>query len=259
MINIQHMLRLAENAAMDAGAAIMEIYHRGNIDLTIKEDASPLTRADVLAQKIIVRHLERTMLPVLSEEATAMEYDVRKSWKYFWMVDPLDGTREFIHQLEEFTVNIALMHGTGPVAGVIHAPANGVTWMASMETGAWKKKRSGILQLPSPLRRKTIQDIKEMERVRVVISRSHVSDETLAFIKQFANVRVTGIGSSLKFMELAEGKADIYPRLGTTMEWDTAAAHAILRVVNRGIYKMDLCTELTYNKPDLKNPFFVAF
>jgi len=160
---MQHMLRMAENAAVDAGIAIMDIYRRGNIDLTTKADASPLTRADKLSQKIIIRHLERAMLPALSEEAAAVEYEARKNWKYFWMVDPLDGTREFIHQLEDFTVNIALMQGSQPVAGVIHAPANGVTWLGSKETGAWKKKRSGILQLPSPLRRKTLQDLKEME------------------------------------------------------------------------------------------------
>jgi 3'(2'), 5'-bisphosphate nucleotidase len=259
MINMQHMLRMAEDAALDAGAAIMDIYRRGNIDLTVKADASPVTSADRLAQKIIIRHLERSRLPALSEEAEAMEYDLRKSWRYFWMVDPLDGTREFIHHLEDFTVNIALMEGTTPLAGVIHAPVNGVTWLGSKETGTWKKNRSGILQLPAPLRRKDPAGLREMERLTAVVSRSHLSDETLEFIKQFPDVRLVHMGSSLKFMALAEGRADIYPRLGTTMEWDTAAAHAILHAVNRGIYRMDLCTELSYNKPDLKNPFFVAF
>lgn len=259
MINIKHMLRMAEDAALDAGAAIMDIYRRGNIDLMVKADASPVTGADKLAQKIIFLHLERSGLPVLSEEAAAIEYDIRKSWTCFWMVDPLDGTREFIHQLEDFTVNIALMAGRMPIAGVIHAPVKGETWLGSKETGAWKKKRSGILQLPCPLRRKTLQDLKKMERLTVAVSRSHFSDETLEFLKQFGDVRLLPMGSSLKFMELAEGRADVYPRLGTTMEWDTAAAHAILHAVNKGIYQMDLTAELGYNKPDLKNPFFVAF
>ena len=250
---------MAESAAVDAGAAIMDIYRRGNIDVTSKADASPLTRADKVAQEIILRHLERAVLPVMSEESATAGYDVRRSWRYFWIVDPLDGTREFIHQLEEFTVNIALMDGYMPVAGMIHAPANGVTWLGSKETAAWKKKRSGIQQLPYALRRETIQDLKEKEQLTVVLSRSHLSDETLAFIKQFRDVRLLRMGSSLKFMELAEGKADLYPRLGPTMEWDTAAAHAILHSVNRGIYQMDLSTELNYNKPDLRNPFFVAF
>ncbi|HVU57948.1 MAG TPA: 3'(2'),5'-bisphosphate nucleotidase CysQ [Puia sp.] len=259
MINIQYMLRVAENAALDAAAAIMDVYRRGDIDWTMKPDASPLTRADKLAQMVIIRHLRRTGLPILSEEAAAMEYEVRKYWEHYWIVDPLDGTREFIHQLEDFTVNIALMEGDRPVAGVIHAPVNGVTWLGSKDTGAWKKKRSGIRQLPPQGPRRTIQDLTDMERLTVVISRSHHSEETLEFIKQFGDVHLISMGSSLKFMALADGKADLYPRLGTTMEWDTAAAHAILHAVNKGIYRMDLSAELQYNQPDLRNPFFVAF
>jgi 3'(2'), 5'-bisphosphate nucleotidase len=156
-------------------------------------------------------------------------------------------------------VNIALMEGGKPLAGVIHAPIKGTTWFGSKGTGAWKMDGKSFTRLPFQTSRKSIEEIKGMRRPRVILSRSHLSDETMHFLEHFTEPQLISLGSSLKFMLLAEAAADIYPRLGTTMEWDTAAAHAILGAVNKGIYQLGFTSELRYNKDDLRNPFFIAF
>jgi len=259
MIDILHLLGLAEYAAVEAGKAVMEVYRSGRFDVSMKPDASPVTRADRSAHSIITRHLAGTGLPVLSEEAAGADHLQRIKWTFFWMVDPLDGTKEFIGGHDEFTVNIALMYKATPVGGVIHAPARNVTYVGSEAGGVWKKVAGSPFRIPPLAMRPRVQDLRQKEKLIIVASRSHFSGGTMDFIKQFRHVSMVFMGSSLKFMALIEQRADIYPRLGVTMEWDTAAAHAILHASNRGIYQTDLLSELRYNKPDLRNPFFIAF
>jgi 3'(2'), 5'-bisphosphate nucleotidase len=171
----------------------------------------------------------------------------------------LDGTKEFINKQDEFTVDIALLRQSDPIAGVIYAPCQDVLYYGSKQTGVYKVEKNKITQFsPLPQRRK-LHDLQQSERITIATSRSHYSPETKTYITGFKNVNLISMGSSLKFMLLLENKADLYPRLGTTMEWDTAAAHAILNASNRGVYQMDLESELVYNKPDLKNPFFISF
>lgn len=259
MTNISHLLETGKQAALEAGEAIMEIYSSGDFSTSIKNDNSPLTKADKTAHKIISGHLGKTNLPILSEEGVNINYSERKLWEYFWLIDPLDGTKEFINKNCEFTVNIALIQQNTPTAGIIYAPCKKTLYWGSNETGVYKNEKGKLIQFSPLQERKQFDDLQQSEQLAVVGSRSHMSPETKAFIDRFKKVTLTSMGSSFKFMLLLENRADIYPRLGTTMEWDTAAAHAILNASNRGVYHTDLKSELIYNKPDLKNPFFIAF
>ncbi|MEO6330397.1 MAG: 3'(2'),5'-bisphosphate nucleotidase CysQ [Ginsengibacter sp.] len=259
MTDITHLLEVAKRAALKAGKAILEIYASGDFGVEMKSDHSPLTLADKAAHAIISSHLEETGLPLLSEEGSSINYEERKSWNYFWLIDPLDGTKEFIKRTGEFTVNIALMHSHTPVAGVIYAPYIDFLYFGSEETGVYKIEKSKQIQLSFLSKKRTIEELQQKEQITIVASKSHMNQETSAFINQFRNAKLSSMGSSLKLMLLAEGVADIYPRLAPTMEWDTAAGHALLRSLNMGVYQTDLHTELLYNKEDLLNPSFIAF
>jgi len=259
MKEITGLLETAKGAAIKAGAAILNVYHSDDFDITIKGDQSPLTRADKAAHAIIAGDLEETGLPVLSEEGSQVPYEERKAWEWFWLVDPLDGTKEFIKRNGEFTVNIALMHGAVPVAGVIYAPCLDVLYFGSKDTGVFKLEKGEQTQLQFLHEKTKLEELKQKEQLTVVASKSHMNEETTAFINQFRNVQLTSMGSAFKLMMLAEGAADIYPRLAPTMEWDTAAGHALLRCLNRGVYQTDLTSELVYNKEELLNPSFIAF
>ena len=258
-MDLNQWIQIAKKAAIDAGKSILEIYESGKFETEIKDNLSPVTRADKSAHEIITLSLNHTGLPILSEEGMKVDLIERKSWEYFWLIDPLDGTKEFIHQNGEFTVNIALMKNNLPVAGVIYRPCTDTLYTGSAQKGIYKTEGQKTIEFLPLKKRKTFNELLGKEGVRVVASRSHPSVETQSFIKRFKNAEVMTKGSSLKFMLLLENKADIYPRFGTTMEWDTAAAHAILKVSNRGVYHTDLTSELTYNKSDLGNPFFIAF
>lgn len=259
MIDITHLLSLAKNAALQAGKAILEVYTSGDFGVEMKSNQSPLTLADKAAHAIIASNLEETGLPILSEEGSDIPYGDRKNWEYFWLVDPLDGTKEFIKRNGEFTVNIALMHSNIPVAGVIYAPYLDVLYFGSEEMGSYKIEKDEQVQLPFMTKKRSLQELQQKEHITVVASKSHLNEETKSFINQFKNANFSSMGSSLKLMLLAEGVADIYPRIAPTMEWDTAAGHAILRSLNMGVYHTDLQTELSYNKEDLLNPSFIAF
>lgn len=260
MVDIRYLLEVSSHAAIKAGHAIMEIYRSGEFLTAIKQHSEfPVTMADKKAHRILIDCLGKTKLPVLSEEGMNVGYSERKAWEYFWLIDPLDGTKEFINKNGEFTVNIALVYWSTPIAGVIYAPTIDTLYYGSKEIGIFKKEKGKIIQYSPLQERKPFSVLLKSQHLRVVSSRSHLSSETTAFIKQFKNVDLVSLGSSLKFMLLLENRADIYPRLGTTMEWDTAAAHAILNASNRGVYQADLQSELNYNKPDLKNPFFISF
>jgi 3'(2'), 5'-bisphosphate nucleotidase len=257
--DIKYLLQIAKKAALHAGEAIMEVYRSGDFGVDIKSDQSPLTHADRAAHTIITSHLEQTGLPVLSEEGKGIPYQERKTWDWFWMVDPLDGTKEFIKRNGEFTVNIALMHSNVPVAGVIYAPCLDQLYYGSKETGVFKIEKGAQVQLAYIINEKSIEELQQKEQITIVASKSHLNEETKAFISQFTNTNLSSMGSSLKLMLLAEGNADIYPRLAPTMEWDTAAGHAILKSLNRGVYQTNLNTQLVYNKEELLNPSFIAF
>jgi 3'(2'), 5'-bisphosphate nucleotidase len=253
------LLETARQAALEAGEAILEVYRSGEVEIALKPDDSPLTKADRAAHSIISSHLQISGLPILSEEGIHNSYQEREQWDWYWLVDPLDGTREFINRNGEFTVNIALMYKSIPVGGVVYAPVLSTLYFGAKETGVYKEVAGDPRQLKPLPERASFSSLSQKQEVVLVASRSHMTPETEAFINQFSNPTLTAMGSSLKFMLLAEGKADLYPRFGPTMEWDTAAAHAILHAVNRSIYQTDLASELVYNKPQLLNPSFVAF
>ena len=237
--------------ATEAGKAIMEIYRR-DFDVELKDDRSPLTEADRASHRIIVDSLSRLepSMPVLSEESSADELTDRRSWSRFWLVDPLDGTKEFIKRNGEFTVNIALIEQHQPVLGVVVAPAIDVAYSAAAETGAFR--HSGGNSEPIQVQRPAAAPL------RVVGSRSHASPELQAFLDQIGPHELKPMGSSLKICLVAEGAADLYPRLGPTSEWDTAAAQAVL--ICAGGSMMDLTGEpLVYNaRESLLNPHFLA-
>lgn len=252
---IKQLLATATEAAYAAGKAILEVYESDNFDTQQKADESPVTAADKAAHSIISEYLTPTHLPILSEEGLHQDYQTRSQWEYFWLVDPLDGTKEFISKNGEFTVNIALIHKNKPIAGVVYAPVLGDLYYGSKETGVYK---NNILINPKK-EPATLQDLLNKPSITIIASRRNVTDETKDFIAQFSHVSLTSMGSSLKFMLLLEGKADLYPRLFPTMEWDTAAAHAILNASNRGIYHTNGNEELTYNKVNLKNSYFLSY
>lgn len=264
VMDIESYVNVAISAAIEAGKVILDIYKAQSYDIDQKSDFSPITRADLQANEIITNKLKPTDLPILSEEGENIPYQKRKNWELFWLVDPLDGTKEFIKRNGEFTVNIALVKNNTPIAGIIYIPVTAEIFTAIVTEGTFK--------LTTENDRITFQEIKTegkklpVERnnnvYKITSSRSHKNEETNRFIEtiqeKHKDVEIVYTGSSIKFCRLAEGAADIYPRFAPTMEWDTAAGHAILKACGKNIWTTDHLSELTYNKPDLKNPFFIA-
>jgi 3'(2'), 5'-bisphosphate nucleotidase len=261
-------LLLAVRTAFSAGLSIMKVYRKKTFETTLKKDLSPVTEADHAAHRIIAGRLEQTALPVLSEEGREVPYKARKDWKKFWLVDPLDGTKEFLRRNDEFTVNIALIQDQAPVLGVIYAPCQDAMYFASDGSGAFRitaySQKDGQIQnqhelmgyadnLPGKIPRRPYT---------AIASRSHRNVKTDLFIKglqkEHPGLRIVSTGSSLKFCLMAEGKADIYPRFGPTMEWDTAAGHAIARASGCSVKVHDREDDLSYNKEDLFNPWFIV-
>ncbi|MFC3880959.1 3'(2'),5'-bisphosphate nucleotidase CysQ [Algoriphagus namhaensis] len=250
MINLKELTSLAKKASIEAGKAILEIYETADFGVQTKGDNSPLTKADQAAHQVILGFLNETGLPILSEEGKDIEFRERKNWEYFWMVDPLDGTKEFIKKNGEFTVNIALIHDGNPIMGVVYAPVLDWLYWGNHEEGAWKKEQNNDpIQLLNQL---------ESNVKTIVASRSHLSPETQEFIDQYPQAEVISMGSSLKFLLVAEGKAQVYPRFAPTMEWDTAAAHGVVLACGGEILKWPENTPLCYNKENLLNPWFIC-
>ncbi|MBN4075817.1 MAG: 3'(2'),5'-bisphosphate nucleotidase [SAR86 cluster bacterium] len=240
----------------EAGAAILEIYHReGSIEVTSKDDDSPLTEADLAAHKIIVSALSQLTpeLPILSEESTNISWDERQAWSQYWLVDPLDGTKEFLKRNGEFTVNIALIDNHVPVLGAVYVPVNNILYSGVLGQGAFKEN-NGVEQ--------EISVALTSEEVKIVASRSHRGSDLDAWIKKvekyFRKVELLSMGSSLKICLVAEGKADIYPRLALTSEWDTAAAQAILEAAGGTLKDSEFNTYRYNQKENILNPFFFA-
>ncbi|MCD8285525.1 MAG: 3'(2'),5'-bisphosphate nucleotidase CysQ [Prevotellaceae bacterium] len=263
-------LGIAIRAALEAGGEIMRVYEGGEsgFGVTLKADSSPLTLADKAAHSCISRHLTPTLLPILSEEGRQLPYEERRGWDAFWLVDPLDGTKEFIKRNGEFTVNIALVLNGRPHLGVVYAPERRLLYFAEPLLGAYRAE--GItrweegMSLPVLVERSARLPFPQTEgRPYVIVSsRSHCSPETLSFIEEARREHPDAVlresGSSLKICLVAEGSADVYPRLAPTMEWDTGAAHAVACCAGRQIYEAGTDQPLHYNKPDLHNPWFLV-
>ncbi len=259
---MQTLLNIAIRAALDAGKEILNIYDT-DFNVEIKNDDSPLTQADRNANDVINRYLIPTNIPVISEENRQLDFSERKDWQRCWIVDPLDGTKEFIKRNGEFTVNIALVEVGIPVLGVIYVPVSKELYFTS-EDGKTSRKiivASEDVTVEEVL--KNAEEIKPSEItsvVRIVGSRSHLNEDTKNFISEIEKdnqVELVSKGSSLKFCLVAEGLADIYPRYAPTMEWDTAAGHAICRAVGLDVIDQSTGKPMLYNKPNLLNNYFV--
>ncbi|MDF1760591.1 MAG: 3'(2'),5'-bisphosphate nucleotidase CysQ [Coxiellaceae bacterium] len=252
------LLNQVKQIAKHAGEKILEIYQRDDLEQKQKSDGSPLTAADQAAHNLIVKQLNTITpdIPILSEESTQFtEYEIRNDWSQYWLVDPLDGTKEFIKRNGEFTVNIALIEEGKSVLGVVYAPVLDALYYAAQGLGAYKQYKNLLpQQLPC--------EKSDVKKVRVVASKSHCTPETEAFIKtvekQGKSVEKVSKGSSLKLCMVAEGSADIYPRLAPTMEWDTAAAQCIVEQAGKQVLQYENKQPVVYNKKDLLNPWFVV-
>ncbi len=272
-----NILFTAIRAALQAGAEIMKVYTDPNADFEIekKADNSPLTIADRKSHAIIAGWLADTPYPILSEEGKKIPTEERQSWNELWVVDPLDGTKEFIKRNSEFTVNIAYVKNGAPEAGVIYIPVKEELFFADIEKGAYKlSNEDGLLTRINENKEQgcTLETLIEKaqklpyptphEGFMIVASRSHLNAETEEYIermkKEHAKVETVSKGSSLKLCLIAEGVADVYPRFAPTMEWDTAAGHAIIRAAGKEVYQANTDKPLVYNKEDLLNPWFIA-
>jgi 3'(2'), 5'-bisphosphate nucleotidase len=268
MSDYRELVKLAVDAAVEGGIKIMEVYNSLKVNVIIKKDFSPLTEADLKSNEIIKNHLVKSKLPVLSEEERNITYKKRKNWDIFWLVDPLDGTKEFIKRKEEFTVNIALIEKNVPVLGVIYAPFSMDLYFSIPGEGSYKipevsynsvknKSLEYLVKLATPLPLSVKRD-----KFTVIGSRSHLSIKTRIYFKklkkQYNDLKIIRIGSSLKLCLVAEGKIDIYPRFSPSMEWDIAAGHAIIEGAGFKICEINNKNPLIYNKRDLRNPPFIA-
>lgn len=245
-------------AAEEAGKAILDIYNDASkFDVVdFKADDSPLTLADQASHNVIVEHLEQLAaeIPILSEEGRAISYEERSQWDQFWLVDPLDGTKEFIKRNGEFTVNIALVKGQEVIMGIVHVPVKGVTYYASKDNGSF------VVEAGQAPRQISVNEFSMTdEGLRIVCSRSHRTPEVEAYLEKLTNPEAVSMGSSLKLVMVAEGKADIYPRLGPTMEWDTAAAQIVVEEAGGTVVQDGTEDPLLYNKENLLNPYFLVF
>ena len=261
---MKQLLHTAITAALEAGKAILEIYHSGEFNVEIKGDNSPLTRADTASHNVIMSYLTKTDIPVLSEEGRDISYQERKDWKQLWIVDPIDGTKEFIKRNGEFTVNIALIENKKTLIGVIFVPVTGDLYFSSKEMGAYKVdvdlKDYDVKNLQAKANRLPLQ--REDKIFTIVASRSHMSIETEDYVKQMRDihgeVNLISKGSSLKLCMVAEGTANCYPRFAPTMEWDTAAGQAICE--HAGFQVIDWKTKegMLYNREELLNHWFLV-
>ena len=262
---MKKLLKIAIEAAIEAGEEIMKIYVN-DFEVELKSDNSPLTMADQNANTVINSYLIKTNIPIISEENKQTDFSERKDWKTCWMVDPLDGTKEFVKRNGEFTVNIALIENNQPILGVIYVPVTKTLYYATVgDQNAYKTILQNHKVVVGELFAAT-DEIKpanpNTDTIKIVGSRSHKSPETEAYIKSVEakgkQVEIVSKGSSLKFCLVAEGEATIYPRFAPTMEWDTAAGHAICNAVGLKVKHTSADTALQYNKENLLNPYFIV-
>ena len=279
-LNSRKLINIIEMASQ----LILQIYHRDNFMIEIKEDKSPLTEADKKANEYICNQLTSIYpeIPIISEENKNEEYENRSKYEFAWLIDPLDGTKEFISRNGEFTVNIGLIHLGVPVAGFVNIPCSGITYWAIKGFGAWKKNyNEDDSVMIEPRGGREYGELIKKRKTIVLASRSHMNEETVEYISKLGEVELKNVGSSIKLMWIADNKADIYPRIAPTMEWDTCASDAILRELGGGcmIYFKEIQMGggggagagtgagtgagaggeyLIYNKESLINPSFIA-
>jgi len=264
-MDTKHLLDIVIKASLKAGEVIMQVYN-APFDVEIKDDKSPLTEADKRANDVINSFLISTEIPIISEENKQTDYSMRKNWNSCWVVDPVDGTKEFIKRNGEFTVNIALVTNGKPVLGVIYVPATKTIYVANVsENKAFKTELESHDSSLETVYSKAVNlkpKVVNSNPVQIVGSRSHMSQETLDFVENIKNegkeVEVVSKGSSLKFCLVAEGNADVYPRFAPTMEWDTAAGQAICNAVGIDVISQETNQTLLYNKENLLNPWFLV-
>ena len=253
MPNYSKELQIALEAAVKAGENIMEVYNSTeSINYERKADDSPLTIADKKSHNTIIDFLKDTDIDIISEESKSIEYQERKNWEEYWLIDPLDGTKEFIKKNGEFTVNIALIKNNKPHLGIVYCPVKKILYWNDNDKKVFKREKEETREIK---KRKPINE--NEEGLRVVVSRSHMSEETSEYVNKLTRPKLISCGSSLKFLYIADNKADIYPRFGPTMEWDTAAAHSILNALEIHVINLDTGRELSYNKENLLNPYFI--
>ena len=261
---MKQLLNTAINAALEAGKVILEIYNSGEFYTEIKADNSPLTKADTASHNVIMSYLTKTNIPVLSEEGRSISYEERKGWDQLWIVDPIDGTKEFIKRNGEFTVNIALIENHKPILGVIFVPAKEKLYFSTKEMGAFKViVDQELFDVDSLILNASKIPLDRIDKkFTVVASLSHMSPETQEYVQQMKDkhgeINLISKGSSIKFCIVAEGQADCYPRFAPTMEWDTAAGQAICE--HAGYKVIDLVTkkEMLYNRSELLNNSFLV-
>ncbi|MCM3740875.1 3'(2'),5'-bisphosphate nucleotidase CysQ [Oceanobacillus luteolus] len=262
---MDHFLSDLTKIVLEAGKEILDVYGE-DFDFEYKEDDSPLTLADQRAHRVIVQGLQNLdeTIPILSEEGRSIPYMERKSWDKFWLIDPLDGTKEFIKKNGEFTVNIACIEGSYPSLGIIYAPALDVLYLGYNKEAYKLEKVSGVdFENDYDLLKMSVRlPDKENSVLRVIASRSHMSKETETFINDLKEkhdeIEVISLGSSLKFCLVAEGNADYYPRLTPSMEWDTAAGQAIVEAAGGKVINYEEGKRLYYNREDLRNGWMLA-
>jgi 3'(2'), 5'-bisphosphate nucleotidase len=249
-MNHQSLLDQVLEIADIASRKVMEIYQT-DFEVQTKDDNSPITAADLASHHVIVDGLKALTpdIPILSEESANAPWSERQGWTRFWLVDPIDGTKDFTNRTGEFTVNIALIENGEPVMGVVTAPALNEAYWGIKGEGAWKREADGSTR--------KLEVVNPPAAVRAVASKNHMNEETRTFIEQLGDHELVQAGSSLKFCRIAEGQADIYPRLGPTCEWDTGAAHAVLVAAGGKVTQLD-GTPLAYGKENVLNPYFVA-
>ena len=259
MLNVNELIETVKQIAVDAGAEILKVYNdEQNFGITIKKDNSPLTIADQRSNKVICDGLKKLspQIPIISEENKEIPYTTRKTFDYAWLVDPVDGTKEFIKRNGEFTVNIALIKKGEIILGVVYVPVSGELFWATKGNGAFVLVEGNN---PIPQRLSAPAFSMEDESLSVVCSRSHLNEDTANFIGRLRNPQKVSKGSSLKFLILAQGGAHVYPRLAPTMEWDTGAAQIILEEAGGKVINVETNLPLDYNKENLLNPHFIAY
>ena len=271
-LKVREALRVAVAASREAGREILQVYRR-DFAVDTKEGLTPITEADRRAHQGILRRLAAASPdPILSEEGRDIPFEERRGWDVYWLVDPLDGTKEFVKRNGEFTVNIALMDGDGPVLGVVYAPVLEVLYFAWRGGGAHRLRGlpaaanvAELLESAETLSRRgslELDEVRPHDRVIVMASRSHRGPAFERYVRELrryaGEVEIRSLGSALKPCVIAAGEADIYPRFGRTMEWDTAAAHAVVREVGKRMVTIEAGRELIYNKPELVNPSFLV-
>jgi len=250
------LLKKIIKISKEAGLSILSIYNdkKKFKNISFKDDDSPLTLADKASNETICNFLNilTPEIPLLSEEGRNIKFDERKKWKKFWLIDPLDGTKEFIKRNGEFTVNIALIDKGIPILGVVHAPILDTTWYGSVNLGSYKISQNNISKI-------NVIKSNNDSIIKIVSSRSHANNPKLdSYLSQFKDYKLIKMGSSIKICLVADGSAHYYPRFGPTMEWDTAAAHAVVKYAGGNIFNVDSNSELGYNKTNLLNPEFLV-